>query len=178
MRLALQRLAPCHVLRTGTSPARGSEGGGSDAPPRTIAPGDDGPRGISAASAAPVSNLDPFAEAFLADPFAARDGGRMPSTNHAGVYSASLAYLNAVAAAGSDDARAAIPAMKRAPFRDPLFGEMSIRADGRAVHAMHLFRVKRPEESRGPLDYYVLEQTVPGEQAFRPMAEGGCALVR
>lgn len=110
--------------------------------------------------------------------FAARQGGRIPSTNHTGVYSATLAYLNAVAAAGRDDAREALPAMKRAPFRDPLFGEMTIRADGRAVHAMHLFRVKRPAESRAPWDCYTPVQTIPGEQAFRPMAEGGCPLLR
>jgi branched-chain amino acid transport system substrate-binding protein len=53
-----------------------------------------------------------------------------------------------------------------------------IREDGRAVHAMHLFEVKAPAESRAPWDYYTLVQTIPGEQAFRPMNEGGCALVR
>ncbi len=104
--------------------------------------------------------------------------GRPPSTNQAGVYSATLAYLRAVAASGTDDARQAIPAMKRAPFQDPLFGETYIRQDGRTVHAMHLFEVKRPEESRGPWDYYRLVQTVPGEQAFRPLTEGGCPLLR
>ena len=111
--------------------------------------------------------------------FAARMGGQMPSTNQAGVYSATMAYLNAVAAAGSDDARQAVPAMRRAsPIADPLFGEITVRPVGRAVHAMHLFEVKRPEESRYPWDYYKLVSTVPAEQAFRPMAEGGCPLVR
>jgi branched-chain amino acid transport system substrate-binding protein len=105
-------------------------------------------------------------------------GNRVPSTNQAGVYSATLAYLRAVAAAGTDDARRAVPEMKRAPFRDPLFGDMTVRADGRAVHAMHLFEVKKPEESRYPFDYYKVVHTIPGEQAFRPMAEGGCPLVR
>lgn len=104
--------------------------------------------------------------------------GRPPSTNHAGVYSATLAYLRAVAAAGTDDARQVVPEMKRAPIRDPLFGETVIRQDGRAVHAMHLFEVRRPEESRGAWDYYRLVQTIPGEEVFRPMAEGGCELVR
>ena len=108
--------------------------------------------------------------------FAARMGGRMPSTNQAGVYSATLAYLNAVAATGSDDASQAVPGMKRAPIRDPLFGEVIIRADGRATHAMHLFRVKRPDEQRYPWDYYELMRSVPADQAFRPMAEGGCPL--
>ncbi|CAA9278334.1 MAG: ABC transporter, substrate-binding protein (cluster 4, leucine/isoleucine/valine/benzoate) [uncultured Acetobacteraceae bacterium] len=105
-------------------------------------------------------------------------GNRVPSTNQAGVYSATLAYLRAVAAAGTDDARRAVPEMKRAPFRDPLFGDMAVRADGRAVHAMHLFEVKKPEESRYPFDYYNVVHTIPGEQAFRPVAEGGCPLVR
>ena len=104
--------------------------------------------------------------------------GRPPSTNQAGVYSATLAYLRAVAAAGTDDAQRAVPEMKRAPIQDPLFGETVVRQDGRAVHAMHLFEVKRPEESRGPWDYYKLVQTIPGEEAFRPMAEGGCPMVR
>ena len=104
--------------------------------------------------------------------------GRPPSANQAGVYSATLAYLRAVAAAETDDARRVVPEMKRTPIRDPLFGETVIRQDGRAVHAMHLFEVKRPEESRGPWDYYRLVQTIPGEEAFRPMADGGCELVR
>jgi branched-chain amino acid transport system substrate-binding protein len=104
--------------------------------------------------------------------------GRVPSTNQAGVYSSTLAYLNAVARAGTDDARQVVPEMKRAPIQDPLFGETTIRQDGRAVHAMHLFEVKAPGESRGPWDYYRLVQTIPGDQAFRPLAEGGCALVR
>jgi branched-chain amino acid transport system substrate-binding protein len=110
--------------------------------------------------------------------FQARHGGRMPSANQAGVYSATLAYLDAVAAAGTDDARQAVPAMRRAPIADPLFGEVVVRADGRAVHAMHLFRVKRPEQSSGPWDYYELVQSIPGERAFRPINEGGCPLVR
>lgn len=104
--------------------------------------------------------------------------GRPPSTNQAGVYSATLAYLRAVASAGTDDARRAVPEMKRAPIQDPLFGETVVREDGRAVHAMHLFEVKRPGEAGGPWDYYKLVQTIPGAEAFRPMAEGGCPLVR
>ena len=105
-------------------------------------------------------------------------GNRVPSTNQAGVYSATLAYLRAVAAAGTDDARRVVPEMKRAPFQDPLFGDMAVRQDGRAVHAMHLFEVKKPEESRHPFDYYKLVHTISGDQAFRPMAEGSCPLVR
>jgi branched-chain amino acid transport system substrate-binding protein len=59
-----------------------------------------------------------------------------------------------------------------------LFGEVTLRPDGRAVHAMHLFEVKRPQDSRGAGDFYRLVQTIPAERAFRPLAEGGCPLVR
>ena len=110
--------------------------------------------------------------------FAARMGGKMPSANQAGVYSATLAYLKAVAASGSDDAKVVVPQMKKAPFHDPLFGDMSVRADGRAVHAMHLFQVKTPEESKYPYDYYKLVKTIPGDKAFRPLSESDCPLVK
>jgi branched-chain amino acid transport system substrate-binding protein len=110
--------------------------------------------------------------------FAERHGGRWPSSNHAGVYSATLAYLNAVAHAGTDDARQVVPAMRRGPIADPLFGEVTIRPDGRAVHSMHLFEVKAPSDSRGPWDYYRLLQTIPAAEAFRPIAQGGCPLLR
>ncbi len=114
----------------------------------------------------------------FAKKFAARMGGKMPSANQAGVYSSTLAYLRAVAATGSDHARDVVPQMKKTPFKDPLFGDMNVRADGRAVHAMHLFQVKAPDESKYPYDYYKLVKTIPGAQAFRPMAEGGCPLAK
>ena len=104
--------------------------------------------------------------------------GKAPSANQAGVYSATLAYLKAVAATDSDDASIVVPQMKKAPFIDPLFGPMSIRMDGRALHNMYLFEVKAPEESKAPYDYYKLIDTIPADQAFRPMAEGGCPLVK
>ncbi|MBV8699387.1 MAG: ABC transporter substrate-binding protein, partial [Bradyrhizobium sp.] len=112
--------------------------------------------------------------------FAARPGmnGKMPSGNQAGVYSATLAYLNAVAAAGSDDAHDVVPQIKTFKGRDPLFGEIAIRQDGRVIHPMYLFEVKKPEESKYPYDYYRLVATISAEQAFRPMAEGGCSLVK
>lgn len=122
-------------------------------------------------------NLTPETRAWSAR-FAARHNGRMPSSNQAGVYSATMAYLNGVAASGTDDARTAINAMRAAPIQDPLFGEVVVRADGRATHAMHLFRVKAPGESRGAWDYYELLASIPAAQAFRPMAEGGCPMVR
>ena len=110
--------------------------------------------------------------------FAARMSGKMPSANQAGVYSATLAYLRGVAASGSDDAKDVVPAMKKAPFKDPLFGDVTIRADGRTTHNMYLFEVKKPSESKYPYDYYKLVSTVPGDQAFRPMSEGNCPMVK
>ncbi len=110
--------------------------------------------------------------------FAARMGGKMPSANQAGVYSATLAYLKGVAASGSDDAKDVVPAMKKAPFKDSLFGDVSIRADGRTTHNMYLFEVKKPAESKYPYDYYKLVSTVTGDKAFRPMADGNCPMVK
>jgi branched-chain amino acid transport system substrate-binding protein len=112
--------------------------------------------------------------------FGARPGmnGKMPSGNQAGVYSATLAYLNAVAATGSDDGRTVVAQMKKAAPSDKLFGDLSVRPDGRAIHPIHLFEVKKPDESKGPYDYYKLVGTIPSDQAFRPMAEGNCPMVR
>lgn len=110
--------------------------------------------------------------------FAGRMGGAEPTSFQAGVYSGALAYLRAVAAIGSTDGQRVVAEMKRAPFADPLFGPMSIRADGRALHAMYLFEVKTPEESRGPWDFYKTVSTIPADQAFRLLADGHCPLVK
>lgn len=111
--------------------------------------------------------------------FSARPGmNKMPSGNQAGVYASTLAYLNAVAATNSDDAKAVVSEMKKFKGKDKLFGEMSIRQDGRVIHPIYLFEIKKPEESKYPYDYYKLISTIPAEQAFRPMAEGGCSLVK
>lgn len=112
--------------------------------------------------------------------FAARPGmnGKMPSGNQAGVYASTLAYLNAVAATGGDDAKDAVPQMKKFAGKDKLFGDIAIRQDGRVIHPIYLFEVKKPEESKYPYDYYKLISTIPAEQAFRPMADGGCPMVK
>jgi branched-chain amino acid transport system substrate-binding protein len=112
--------------------------------------------------------------------FAARPGmnGKMPSGNQAGVYASTLAYLKAVAATDSDDAKDAVPQMKKVKGRDKLFGDVTIRQDGRVTHPMYLFEVKKPEESRYPYDYYKLISTIPAEQAFRPIADGGCSMIK
>ncbi|TNC09049.1 ABC transporter substrate-binding protein [Methylobacterium terricola] len=112
--------------------------------------------------------------------FAARPGqaGKVPSGNQAGVYSATLAYLDAVARTGSDDARTAVAEMKRKGPRDQLFGDLTVRPDGRAIHPIYLFEVKKPAESKGAYDYYKLVDTIPADQAFRPLADGGCPMVK
>ena len=112
--------------------------------------------------------------------FAARPGmnDKMPSANQAGVYASTLAYLNAVAATGSDDARDVVPQMKKIFGKDKLFGEVAIRQDGRVVHPMYLFEVKKPDESKYPYDYYKLVSTLAADRAFRPLAKGGCPLVK
>jgi branched-chain amino acid transport system substrate-binding protein len=110
--------------------------------------------------------------------FAEKMKGRMPTSVQAGFYSATLRYLEAVKSAGTDDADKVMAALKSGPFDDPMFGKSYIRADGRNVHEMYLFEVKSPAESKGPWDYYKLIRTIPGEEAFRPMSQGGCPLVK
>ena len=124
-------------------------------------------------------DMDDNTRAF-AKRFAARPGmnGKMPSGNQAGVYASTLAYLNAVAAVGSDNAKDAVPEMKKFKGKDDLFGDVTIRQDGRVIHPMYLFEVKKPEELKYPYDYYKLISTIPADQAFRPIADGGCALVK
>lgn len=115
--------------------------------------------------------------------FAERTGGRMPTMNHAGVYSSVLTFLRAankvgVPANGAPSGAAVVKEMEAAPIDDALFGPTTIRKDGRAEHAMYLFKVKAPSESKGRWDYYTQIATVPADQAFRPMADGGCPLVK
>jgi branched-chain amino acid transport system substrate-binding protein len=104
--------------------------------------------------------------------------GRRPSMVQAGVYSGVLHYLKAVEALKSaKDGKAVVAKMKETPTDDPLFGKGVVRADGRKTHDMYLFEVKKPEESKGPWDYYKLLTTIPADKAFRPLNEGGCPLV-
>lgn len=110
--------------------------------------------------------------------FAERHGGKMPTMVHAGVYSAVTHYLKALAALNGDKDAAKVAAkMKETPTDDPLFGKGVVRADGRKVHPMYLFKVKKPEESQGPWDYYTLLATIPAEEAFRPLKDGNCPLI-
>ncbi len=110
--------------------------------------------------------------------FAAANGGKYPTMVQAGVYSSVLHYLKAVKAINSDDGTKVIAEMKKLPTDDPLFGKGMIRADGRKIHPGYLVEVKKPSESKGPYDYYKIRATIPADEAFRPMAEGGCPLVK
>jgi branched-chain amino acid transport system substrate-binding protein len=110
--------------------------------------------------------------------FAERHRGAMPTMAQAGVYSAVLHYLKAVEALKSDDGPKVIAKMKEIPTDDPVFGKGMVRADGRHVHPMYLFEVKKPSESKGPWDYYKVRATIPADQAFRPMDQGDCPLVK
>ncbi len=110
--------------------------------------------------------------------FAPGNRGIHPTMVHAGVYSAVLHYLKAVESAKTDDGTKVIAEMKRLPTDDPLFGKGSIRADGRKIHPAYLVEVKKPSESKGPWDYYKVRATIPAEEAFRPMDQGGCSFIK
>ena len=113
----------------------------------------------------------------FAKAFSAANGGKYPTMVHAGVYSSVIHYLKAVDALKSDaDGAAVVAKMKEMPTDDVLFGKGSVRPDGRKIHDMYLFEVKKPEESKGPYDYYNVKATIPAAEAFRPMADGGCPL--
>jgi len=109
--------------------------------------------------------------------FAEKFNGKMPTSAQAGVYSSVLHYLKAVTAAKSKDSDAVMAKMKELPIDDALFGKGSVRADGRAIHNMYLYEVKKPSESKGPWDIYKVLATIPADEAFRPMDQGGCPLV-
>src|SRR6266700_3739169 len=110
--------------------------------------------------------------------FARRHWGAMPTMAQAGVYAAVLHYLKAVEALKSDDGTRVIAKMKALPTDDPLFGKGSIRQDGRKIHPMYLFEVKKPSESKREWDYYKLRATIPADQAFRPLGQGDCPLIQ
>jgi branched-chain amino acid transport system substrate-binding protein len=110
--------------------------------------------------------------------FAERNKGIYPSMIHAGVYSGVTHYLKAIEALKSDDGTKVIAKMKEIPTDDPLFGKGMVRVDGRKIHPAYLFEVKKPAESKGPWDYYKLRATIPADQAFRPLKDGECPLVK
>jgi branched-chain amino acid transport system substrate-binding protein len=111
--------------------------------------------------------------------YAARFNGKMPSMVQAGVYAGVLHYLKAVQAlkGAKDDGKAVVAKMKALPTDDPLFGKGTIRPDGRKIHPMYLYEVKKPSESKGPWDYYKLVKEIPAAEAFRPLEQGECPMV-
>lgn len=103
---------------------------------------------------------------------------KMPSMNHAGQYSAIQHYLKAVKAAGTDDTKKVMEQMKKIPVNDFFAKGGKIRDDGRMVHDMYLVQVKKPSESKYPWDYYHIKATIPGEEAFLPLKDSRCPLVK
>ena len=95
----------------------------------------------------------------------------------AGVYSAVMHYLKAVQASGTKDPLTVMKKMQETPIHDFFAKNGKLRPDGRMVHDMYLVQVKTPAELKGPWDYYKVLRTIPGDQAFRPLQEGGCPLV-
>jgi branched-chain amino acid transport system substrate-binding protein len=110
--------------------------------------------------------------------FADRYGGKAPTSIHAGVYSSILHYLKAVQALKDKDPAKVMAWMKANPTDDILFGKGQVRADGRKIHEMYLFEVKKPSQSKSDWDLYKLVATIPANEAFRPLDEGGCPLVK
>ncbi len=119
-------------------------------------------------------NSRAFSKAYFADL------KRMPGYTVAGVYSAVIHYLKAAEALGGDvsDGAKIVAKMKEMPTEDKLMGKGTIRADGRKIHDMYLYEVKKPEESKGAWDYYKLRAKIPAAEAWRPMDQGGCPLVK
>lgn len=102
----------------------------------------------------------------------------MPNMLQTGAYSATLHYLKAVQAAGTDETEAVMQKMREIPVNDVFYKNGQIRVDGRMVHDMYLFQVKKPDESKYPWDYYKLLATIPGDQAFQPLSLSTCPLVK
>lgn len=110
--------------------------------------------------------------------FSARRNNYKPNMYQAGVASAVLHYLKAVKAAGTDGTEAVMAKMRELPVDDFMTKNGKVREDGRVIRDMYLFKVKAPAESKGSWDYYSLIKSVPGDQAFRPLAESECPLVK
>ena len=102
----------------------------------------------------------------------------MPTMSDAGNYSSTLHYLNAVKAAGTDDTAKVMAKMREMPINDMFAKNGKIRIDGRMVHDMYVYQVKKPSESKYPWDYYKFVAMIPGDKAFRAMDQGGCPLVK
>jgi branched-chain amino acid transport system substrate-binding protein len=107
-----------------------------------------------------------------------KDDNKVPTMNQAGVYSGTLHYLKAVAALKSAaDGKAVVAEMKKLPAEDEAFGKSTVRQDGRVLHPAYLVEVKKPSESKYKHDFYNVRATIPANEAFRPLKDGGCPLV-
>lgn len=107
-----------------------------------------------------------------------RMGGRMPTMSQAGCYSGAMHYLKAVKAAGTDEAKAVAKKMREIPVNDFFAKNGKVREDGRMVHDMYLAQVKKPEESKYPWDYYKILRVIPGDEAYKPLAESECPYLK
>lgn len=103
---------------------------------------------------------------------------KQPTSVQAGVYSSIYNYLKAVEATGTDDPAAVMQHLRSTPINDPIIRNGKLREDGRLVHDMYLLQVKKPSESKKPWDYYTVKQTIPADQAYRPLAQSECPLVK
>jgi branched-chain amino acid transport system substrate-binding protein len=112
------------------------------------------------------------------DRFAKAFDGLKPTMTQAGVYSSVLHYLKAVAATQSTDGKVVADKMREIPIKDPIMRNASIRPDGRVIHDMYLYEVKKPANSKGGWDYSKLVATIPAAEAFQPLADSTCPLVK
>lgn len=107
-----------------------------------------------------------------------RMNGRMPTMSQAGCYSGAMHYLKAVQAAGTDEAKAVAVKMREIPVNDFFAQNGKVREDGRMVHDMYLAQVKKPEESKNPWDYYKILRVIPGDEAYKPLADSECPYLK
>lgn len=110
--------------------------------------------------------------------FGQRMKGKMPTMVHAGVYSAVTHYLKSIQAAKTDEGIKVADQMRALPIKDFFAKNGSLRPDGRMVHDMFLVQVKKPAEAKGPWDYYKVMRTIPGAEAYQPLSESTCPLVK
>jgi branched-chain amino acid transport system substrate-binding protein len=103
---------------------------------------------------------------------------RMPHMGDAGDYSSTMHYLKAIQAAGTDDAKTVMAKMRETPINDFFAKDGRIREDGRMVHEMYVYEVKKPTEAKGDWDFYKLRSVIPRDEAFRPLSESACPLVK
>jgi branched-chain amino acid transport system substrate-binding protein len=103
---------------------------------------------------------------------------RMPHMGDAGDYSSTMHYLNAIKAAGTDDAKTVMAKMREMPVNDFFAKNGRVREDGRFVHDMYVYEVKKPSDSKYAWDYYKLRSVIPGDEAFRPLSDSKCPLVK